>query len=507
MTEAVIASDLGSSGCKTVAVAFPSGRVLAAARSDYRTSYAHPGWAEQDPEDWYGAVVRSVAEVMDSPAMEAVRVAAYMPIGVTHTAVLLDGAGRPIAPSILMFDSRSVEQAERLANKWDGIIHRRTLNSPTTTWTWPQLAWVREHQPQVWERVQRITFQKDYVRGRLVPGHLTDRIDAAGSLLFDPVESVWVSEFCDDLGLSPGTLPEVVDSLHVVGQVGSTTASAMGLPAGTSVIVGTTDTVSEMVGSGAVREHQGVVKLASVGRIMVVSDGPIPHPRALNYRHLIDGLWYPGTASKYAASAYRWLRESVWTDHDSGSVYRAMDEAAALAPPGSAGLIFHAHLNGQWAPRWNDDLRGGFLGLTARHGRSHLTRAVLEGVAFSIRDALAELEASGCRIDSFKLIGQGSVSALWAQIMADVLKRPLAVPSNVDAAYGGALAGAMAVGLLEQTADAVEQVVDSGATEYVPDTRRSAIYDGLFDMYCSMVADLERYGSRLMDIEREAQEQ
>ena len=506
MTDAVIASDLGSSGCKTLAVGFPSGRVLAAARSDYPTAYARPGWAEQDPEDWYGAVVHSVSEVMHNPSVRDARVAAFVPIGVTHTAVLLDVTGQPVAPSILMFDSRSADDAARLESRFGGEIARRTLNTPTATWTWPQLAWVREHQPRVWERVERITFQKDYVRGRLVPGHVTDRIDAAGSLLYDPVDDGWVDAFCEDLGLRDGTLPEAVDPLAVVGEVGTTAAAATGLPAGTPIVVGTTDTVSEMIGSGAVRLGQGIVKLASVGRIAVVSDGPIERPNILNYRHLFDGLWYPGTASKYAASAYRWLRESVWAEHDGGSVYRAMDEAAATAPPGSAGLIFHAHLNGQWAPYWNDDLRGGFLGLTVRHERSHLTRAVLEGVAFSIRDALGELETDGVDIASFRLIGQGSVSALWAQIMADVLKRPLAVPSNVDAAYGGALAGAMAVGLLERSAESVEQVVDCGATEYVPQPRGSAIYDDLFEVYRSMVADLERHGSRLMDIEREAQE-
>ncbi len=261
-----------------------------------------------------------------------------------------------------------------------------------------------------------------------------------------------------------------------------------------------------MLGSGAVRVRQGVVKLASVGRIAVVSREPAEHRRALNYRHLLDGLWYPGTASKYAASAYRWLRETVWADHADTSVYRAMDEAAATVPPGSGGLIFHAHLNGQWAPAWNDELRGGFIGLTARHDRGHLTRAVLEGVAFSIRDALGELEEGGCCIEDFRLIGQGSVSALWAQIMADVLQRPLAVPANVDAAYGGALAGAMAVGLMERSAEAAEAIVDAGTSRYEPDTHRSRIYDELFALYREMVTDLGRYGERLMDIERTAQE-
>lgn len=506
MIDAVIASDLGSSGCKTVAVELPSGRMLAAARSDYRTSYAQPGWAEQEPEDWYGALVRSVAEVMEAPALRPARIAAFMPIGVTHTAVLLDDAGRPVAPSILMFDSRSAETARALAGRWDGEIERRTFNTPSATWTWPQLAWLKEHQPETWARMRRITFQKDYVRGRLVPGHVTDCIDAAGSLLYDPAAGAWIEAFCSDLGVDIETLPRAADPLELAGEIGSTAAAATGLPAGTPVLVGTTDTVSEMLGSGAVRDSQGIVKLASVGRIAVVASGPIERPNVLNYRHLLDELWYPGTASKYAASAYRWLRETVWADRTGASIYRTMDEAAAAVTPGSDGLIFHAHLNGQWAPYWNDDLRGGFLGLTARHGRGHLTRAVLEGVAFAIRDALAELEASGARPATFRLIGQGSISALWAQTMADVLGRPLAVPANVDAAYGGALAGAMGVGLLDRSAEAVEAVVDHGTTDYQPDDRRRAIYDDLFEVYRAMVRDLARYGSRLLDVEQRARE-
>lgn len=506
MTVAVIASDLGSSGCKTVAVAMPSGRVLAASRSDYRTTYAHPGWAEQDPEDWYGALIRTLREVMSSPTVKGASIAAYMPIGVTHTAVLLDAVGRPVAPSILMFDSRSSGDADRLDARWQGEIQRRTLNTPSATWTWPQLAWVRQHQPEIWARTARITFQKDYVRGRLVPAHVTDRIDAAGSLLFDPIADEWIGDFCSDLGVGESVLPVVADPLTIIGEIGTTAAAATGLPAGTPVLVGTTDTVSEMLGSGAVRCGQSTVKLASVGRIAVVADDPLQRPNILNYRHLINELWYPGTASKYAASAYKWLREVVWAEQSGGSVYRSMDEAAAAVRPGSDGLVFHAHLNGQWAPHWNDDIRGGFIGLTARHSRGHLTRAVLEGVAYAIRDALAELEVSGLVPTHFRLIGQGSVSALWAQTLADVLGRPLAVPANVDAAYGGAVAGAMGAGLLERTAEAVEAVVDPGTTEYHPDPRRSALYDDLFDLYRRMIVDLRRYGPPLMDIERRAQE-
>ncbi len=499
----VVASDLGSGGCKTV-IMDKQGRAIGVARQEYPTAYPHPGWVEQNPEDWYTAFCATVRAALQESGIDPERVAGVGIVGVTHNTVLLDERDQPLCPSILLFDNRTTAQVQAIQERWGEQVREQTLNDVTPVWSWPQLLWVREHRPSVWRRTRRILFQKDYVRHRLAPAPVTDVIDAGGSLLFNPVCEEWIPVFCEDLGVDPAWLPRAVHPTEIVSQVSRQGAADTGLAAGTAVIAGTTDTVAEVLGSGAVRVGSACVKLASVGRIAVVTSGPVHRPRILNYRHVIDGLWYPGTASKYAASAFRWLRDVIWPDLHDESAYSLMDESAAQAPPGCDGLLFHPHLMGEWAPHWDEKLRGDFLGLTIRHTRAHLTRAVLEGVAFGLKDALGEMEALGLKASDIRLIGQGSRSALWAHIVANVLNRPLAIPEQIDAAYGAALITAMGVGLLPPTPDALDAII--GIRRRIePDPDLAQAYTTLFAIYRDADAALRAISARLHDFEHQQQ--
>lgn len=504
----VLASDLGSGSCKTIVID-ASGRTLVEARQDYPTFYPHPGWVEQDPAAWYEAFCATVRAVIGHPAVTGRQIDGVGVFGVTHNAVLLSSAGRVLRRSILMFDDRSIDQVAAIKSRWGETVVERTQNSVSTTWTWPQLAWVRDTQPDVWRAVARIAFQKDYVRDQLAPAFVTDAIDAAGTLLFDPVESRWVAQFVADLGLSDDCLPRVVPPTTVVSMVSAAGAADTGLREGTPVIAGSTDTVAEMVGSGAVRTGAAIIKLASVGRIAVVSPAPIRHPSVLNYRHLVDTLWYPGSATKYAASAYRWFRETFWPDcPGDGAIYREMDGLAQEAPAGSAGLLFHPHLNGQWAPHWDERLRGAFIGITARHQRAHFTRAVLEGVAFAAREALDELISIGLTVDDIRLVGGGAKSGLWAQIMADVLRRQLLIPVSTDAAYGAALITASAFGLIGGQGDDYERIVASRGMRIVePRPAFVERYEILYRVYRDSVMPLRKIGSQLQSFEHAFEDQ
>jgi xylulokinase len=420
-------------------------------------------------------------------------------VGVTHNTVLLDEHDRPLCPTILLFDTRSVPQVQAILARWDGAVREQTLNDVTPVWSWPQLLWVREHRPDVWRGVRRILFQKDYVRHRLAPSPVTDVIDASGSLLFDPLKGEWIRAFCDDLELDGSWLPAPVHPLTPVGIVGDHGAADTGLLSGTPVIAGTTDTVAEVLGAGAVRQGAAAVKLASVGRIAVVSTTPIRRPHILNYRHVLDGLWYPGTASKFAASAFRWLRDLLYPD-DTVDVYRRMDETAARVPPGADGLIFHPHLMGEWAPYWNEQLRADFLGLTMRHGRGHLIRAVLEGVAFGLKDAITSMEDNGLVAEEIRLIGQGANSSLWSSIVANVLDRRLAVPAEPDASFGAGLITGMGVNLVDRSAAAVEHLI-TYRTQVVPEPELAGAYAGLFDIYRDADRALQDISARLTAFE------
>ena len=497
----VIGTELGSGGCKCVALD-GSGSVVASAQQEYPTDYPYPGWAQQNPEDWYTAYCATVRSVLGQADISPTRVAGVGIAGVTHNAVLLDRKDYVLAPSIHFFDNRSVAQVRVISERWGDEVWKRTLNDISTVWTWPQLLWIRENRPNVWRAVHRVLFQKDYVRHRLAPAYVTDTIDASGTLLFDPAEARWVDSFCRDLELSSSWLPQVVGPMEIVAKVGAQGAADTGLTAGTPVIAGTTDTAAEVLGSGAVQPGMATVKLASVGRIAVVATDPLAAHHIFNYRHVFDGLWYPGTASKSAASCFRWLRDAFWPESDAGAgaTYATMDRAALQAPPGCGGLVFHPHLLGEWAPHWDGQMRGSFVGLTMRHNRSHLTRAVLEGVAFALKDALIEMEGLGLPAREIRLIGQGSRSRLWSEIVGNVLNRPLKVPSQPEAAYGIALITAMALGAGGITRGALDSVIDM-RWSLQPNQEESCAYTALFDIYRDVDVALRQVDSRLYSFE------
>jgi xylulokinase len=481
-----LASDLGSSSCKTI-VMNEQCRVLGSTQTEYPNLFPEPGWVEQNPEDWYAAFCRTSKAALDAAGIDRRKIEGVGITGVTHNAVLLDHRDQVLRPSILLFDTRSAKEANEIEGRWGQALHQRTLNRTSAMWTWPQLAWVARHEPSVFKRIRKVLFQKDYVRHRLALSPVTDWIDAHGSSLFDPRIGAWIGEFTADLGLPQDSLPQVLGPTEICGHVNASGSRDTGIPAGVPVITGTTDTAAEVLGSGAVTPGSGIVKLASVGRIAVVAAEPHPDPSVINYRHVLPGLWYPGTACKHAASAYRWLRDLLWpAEHRSDpSLFDRMNLEAEEIPAGSEGLLFHPHLSGEWSPYFNDALRGSFTGISIAHGRGHFTRALLEGVAMALRDALGRLEATGLQAEGIRLIGQGAKGRLWREIIASALHRRVLLPAERDAVFGAGLVTAMGLGFLSMRPEdvaarvAVEAVVE-------PDRGLEECYDRLFERYRSI---------------------
>jgi len=487
---------LGTGGCKTVVVD-ARGVVVAAARSEYPTAYPRPGWCEQDPRDWLDAVCATVRAALAQASLSPSQIAVFGLVGVTHNAVLLDAQGQPLRPSILIYDTRSQAECDEIGARWGDEIFHRTCNTISPLWTWPQLEWLKRHEPEVWAATRAILFQKDYVRHCLVPSPVSDLIDAEGSLLFDPIAGEWIGDFVADLELPASALPDVVKPTDIVGYIDSRGAAMTALPVGTPVVAGTSDTAAEILGVGALRPGQGMVKLASVGRIACVATGPGDHPSFINYRHILDGLWYPGTACKHATSAYRWLRETMWDE----TPYHEMSAAAATVRPGCDGLLFHPHLQGEWAPYWDSRLRGDFVGVTMRHGRSHFTRAVMEGVALALRAGVESMQTQGLPFDDVRLVGQGATSRLWRQIIADTLNRLIIIPAERDAAYGAALIAGMGIGLFPTDADVIARLIQIQERRE-PDAARASLYDELFGVYQDTDATLRSVSHRLTAFEQ-----
>lgn len=433
------------------------GHAVASHTVEYPTHHPTPGACEQAPADWWRALCECVGATLAAADLSAQEIVAVALDSATHSAVVCDGSMNPLRPCIHWTDTRSATQAARLREERGAEIFRKTYHYPDTVWTLPQLCWLRENEPQTYGAIRHVLFEKDWLRYRLTGVLCTDRIEAAGSMLYDCTRGEWDGELCALAGLTADTLPPLCAPTDVIGSVTRAAAEETGLAVGTPVICGTTDTCMEVLASGAVRCGDMTVKLATAGRICVITDRPYPDRQLVCYPHAVAGLWYPGTATKAAASALRWYRDSF------GGSYRAIDEAAASVPIGCRGLLFHPYLNGELTPYADPMLCGSFTGVRSTHTKADFDRAVLEGVALSLLDCYRYLETLGLSHgETATLIGGGASSPIWRQIVSDCLGITLKVTENSDSSFGSAMLASVAVGLFADFGEAVSVCVRRG---------------------------------------------
>lgn len=452
--------------------------VIAATNTvEYITSYPKPGYAEQNPSDWYKAIKSNIAALLNKSGISASDILAVCLDAATHTAVLLDDGFNVLRPAIYWTDSRSIKECEYLREKYNDLIIGTVLHKADTIWTLPQLMWVRDNEPKIWDRTSRILFAKDYIRFLFTGEYCTDYIEAQGSMLFDCNTMSWSKELCGILGFDADRLPRVVKPTDIIGNITKRAALDTGLCEGTKVVCGTTDTALEVFASGAVKKGQMTVKLATAGRICVVADRAYPNPHLINYSHVVDGLWYPGTATKSCAASYRWYRDTF------GGEYRELDRGAGRISVGSEGLIFHPYLNGELTPYADPKLCGSFTGVRAGHTKAHFNRAVLEGVAFSLLDCKNALEQIGIPHEAkAAIIGGGSYSTLWRQIVADVLGIELIQMLNSDSSFGAAMLAGVATGMFDGFENALEKCTEIvSITE--PNIENTKRYAEIFNTY------------------------
>jgi xylulokinase len=429
-----------------------NGRYVASHTVEYPTSYPKHGYAEQNPLDWYSAIKQNITALLSKSGISASDIIALCLDAATHTAVLLDSSFQVLRPAIYWTDSRSVKESEYLKEQYNDLILHRALHKADTIWTLPQLMWVRDNEPEIWEKTKRILFAKDYVRYLFTGEYCTDYIEAQGSMMFDYNIMSWSKELCDILGFDMANLPTVIKPVDVVGNITEAAAKDTGLSRSTKVICGTTDTALEVFASGAVRKGQMTVKLATAGRICVVTDKAYPHQHLINYSHVVDGLWYPGTATKSCAASYRWYRDTF------GGDYKELDKDANTITPGSEGLIFHPYLNGELTPYADPMLCASFTGVRAGHTKAHFNRAVLEGVAYSLLDCMNALKEIGIpHEEEAVIIGGGSASPLWRQIISDVLNISLKQVKYNDSSFGAALLAGVALGIFGDFEEAIRK--------------------------------------------------
>ena len=476
MNEYVLGVDIGSGSVKLTLLS-RNGEIVGTAASEYPTHYPQAGWCEQDPEDWCRAFAVALRELLCETGVTADQIKALAPDAATHTAVLLDAEKRVIRPAILWTDQRSRTQVQKLCQEHLDLIRSQTLNTPTTIWTLPQFLWLQENEPDSWGRVRYILFAKDYLRYRLTGSLATDTIDAAGSMFYDVERECWSKELCQIGGIDLQGLPELRSPADPAGCVTQAAAQEFGLAPDTKVLVGTTDTVMEVLAAGNVEPGHATVKLATAGRICVISDHRLSSPFVFNYRHVVPGLWYPGTGTASCANSYRWYRDAIGK-----APFAELNVPAQSIPAGSDGLMFHPYLNGELTPYNDPQLRGSYTGISAMHTTAHFTRATLEGVAFSLRDCLNTLYGLGVELKRVRIVGGGAKGLLWRQIVSDVLGLELEKVKVDDSSFGSAMLAAVGLGWFESYAHAAQVCVQVESTT-IPNPAVQDVYNQLFDRY------------------------
>lgn len=480
--DVVAGIDSGTSGCK-VTVLDQQGTIRATAFQGYTTHHEHPGWAEQDPADWVRAAQVSLVEALRLAA-EPSRSVALRAIAFSaphHVAVLCDEQMTPVRRAIMWTDQRSAAIAQLTARSHGDLIRERCGNTPAATWTLPQMQWLLENEPNALRRTRQVLFMKDFVRHSFCPAHVTDHVDASGTLLYDPSARSWVPELLDLAGFGSVVMPKVVAAGEVVGHLDKQLTGALGTGSDVLILAGSADTAVELLAAGAVTAGDHTLKLATAGNVSHVERVPSPDAKAaISYPYLLPNTYYLNSATNSAAASFEWLARTIAGHPNVGrELFKQLDHEASRVPPGSDGLIFHPYLNGERAPHWNPALRGSFVGLTAAHGRGHLARAVVEGVAMSMREARGP---NARPLEAATLIGGGAKSGVWAGIMAAVFRADLRVPSVADSSLGGALLAAVELRWLA-TLSATPGFLGVSSTEHAADKEDADAYDLAFDRY------------------------
>ena len=454
-----IGIDTSTTATKAVLVDREGG-VAGLATSTYGYETPRPLWTEQDPELWWSATVPAVRQVMADKGLSGSDVEAVGLAGQMHGSVLLDDQGEVVRPAILWNDQRTEAECDEIRRRVgpDRLIEI-TGNDALTGFTAPKLLWVQRHEPDNWARVSHVLLPKDYVRFRLTDGLAVDVADGSGTILFDLAARTWSPEVLGALDIAPSLMPAAFEGPTITGSISDAAARATGLRAGTPVVAGGGDQSANAVGVGAVAPGVVALSLGTSGVVFATTAGPTIEPRGRvhSFCHAVPGRWHMMGVMLSAAGSLRWLRDALAPSAGFEDLVAGAGEVAA----GSDGLLFLPYLTGERTPHPDPLARGAFVGLTVRHDLRHLTRAVLEGVAFGLRDGLDLMVGAGLPAPtSMRASGGGVRSPLWRQILSDVLEAEIeTVQTEEGAAYGAALLAAVGAEWFDTVEDAVGAVV------------------------------------------------
>ena len=447
MPQHYLGIDIGTTAIKAMVVD-ELGSVAGESESPLETSVPRPGWAEQEPPDWWKGTVRAVRAACDQAGTR--EVASIGLSGQMHSSVMLDKSDRVLRPAILWNDVRTTSQCRFITDRVGKAGLRHLVGNPALEgFTAPKLLWMRDEEPRVFDQACTLLLPKDYVRLTMTGEKATEPSDAAGTLLFDIRQSRWSEEMVTTLGLDPRILPAVRGSTDVTGGLTAKAASDLGLQKGTPVVGGGADNAAAAVGSGVVEEGALQTSIGTSGAVVAPIGRPRVDPgmRIHSFNHALADSWYLMGVVLSAGAALTWFRGALSAPGATLPTYDELIEDASRAPPGAEGLTFLPYLTGERTPHADSNARGVFAGLHTGHGRGHLVRAVMEGVVFALRDSLELMRRLGVHADEAVAVGGGARSPFWRQMQADVLGVPVVtVAPSGGAPYGAAILAAVGSG-------------------------------------------------------------
>ncbi len=500
-----IGIDVGTQGSRAVVID-EDGSLVASGNGPHTMQSPRPGWSEQDPEEWWGAVRTAIREAGQSIDLNAVRGIGMA--GQMHGSVFLDEQDCVIRPALLWNDQRTAVQTDWMADVAGDLLLEIALNPAITGFQAPKIIWLRDEEPDSYGRVRSVLLPKDFVRFRLTGERATDVSDASGTLLFDVAKRRWSGELLDAFQIPAEWMPASFEGPDETGRITDAIAADLGLPAGIPVAGGGGDNAAAAIGTGIVLPGVVSSSIGSSGVVFAYSENPEPHPegRLHTMCHSVPGAFHYMGVILAAGLSFRWLREILLEDTFGATVptgedaYDMLTALAVGAPAGAEGLVFLPYLTGERTPHMDPSARGAFVGLTSRHTSAHIARAVMEGITFAMRDSLDLMQRLGLPVDRIIATGGGARSALWRQMQADILGSPIwRTAAEEGPAYGAALLGAVVGGGYASVPEAVASGVEL-LDPIEPEHSCAARYDQYFEVYQRLYSDIRAASHRLSEL-------
>ncbi len=453
-----IGLDIGTSGVKAIAVAL-AGKVLATKTVAYPLSAPKPGWAEQDPDLWWHGTQKVLRLLLADPQLRHGHALSVGLSGQMHSSVFLDAQGDVIRPALLWCDGRTTKQCQTITKRVGEARLRNWVSNPALEgFTLPKILWLKENEPAAWRRLAKVVLAKDYIRYRLTGVLGTDYSDAAGTLLLDVKHRRWSGELLGALGLKRDLLVDLGESSQVIGNVSANAAKLTGLPLGVAVVAGGADNACGAIGVGAVKPGLAVASWGTSGTVLAPTAKPLVDPkmRAHTFCSAVPGQWYVMGVMLSAGGAFSWYRQNL----AKGETDLSLNSEAAKIAPGSGGLSFLPYFQGERTPHRDASARGALVGLSLSHSRAHVSRALLEGICYGLRDSVEILKALKLPVKSVLLTGGGAKSPLLRRMQADIYGLPVhTVDKEEGPAFGAALLGAVGVVAFKSIEQACERTL------------------------------------------------